>query len=376
MKHVRFVHLNSYAKTKKYACHVGAGNGVVLTLGVILVSLMMATLAVDIPFYFSVQNQLQTSAEAAALAGGHELYNSLGNSPADKMSDAEDQATDYAQLNFETNMRPEDITFGYYDFINNTGFTAVPALSGYESTGGYNAVSISVFADDDNSGEGSGGPVPTIFARLLGLQAFDSAASATSALDNRIGAMTGLRPIYGCQAQFDLAGADGDLTNDVVQIYGDEFRLNGDPLTCPVPASGNWGFADLRDCSPGSPGTSNMRDWFANGFPGEVSSGECYSSSPGNFISAISNELDTLIADGTIISIPVIDTFNGSGSNTSVDVSGFSGFVLTDYRANGPASGRYIEGYFTSSTCSSDCTVDSGMTNGGSIAKLRLVSGG
>ncbi len=362
-------------QNKKYACNVGAGNGIVLTIGVTMVALMMAALAVDIPFYFSVQNQLQTSAEAAALAGGYELYNSLGDTPDDKMSDADDRATDYAELNFETNLRAEDITFGYNDFINGTGFSAGPSLTGYESTGGYNAISVTVWADDDNSGTGSGGPVPTIFARLFGIQEFDSAATATAALDNRIGGMSGLRPIYGCQAQWDLANADDDLTNDVVQIYGEEFRLNGDPLTCPVPGPGNWGFADLRDCSPGSPGTSNMRDWFAEGFPGMVSTGECYSTSPGNFISSISDELDTLIADETVITIPIIDTFNGGGSNTSVDVSSFAGFVITDYRGNGPASGRYIEGYFTSTTCSSDCVVDPSMMNGGSIAKLRLVDG-
>ncbi len=362
-------------KTRKYMCSTGSGNGILLTMGVIFTSLMMAALAVDIPFYFSIQNQLQSAAEAAALAGGYELYNSPGNTPEDKMSDADDQATDYAELNFGTNLQAEDITFGYNDFINDTGFSATPSLTGYESTGGYNAISVTVWADSEHTDNPTAGPVPTIFANLFGIQEFDTAATATAALDNRIGGMSGLRPIYGCQTQWDLAGSDGDLTNDVVQIYGDEFRLNGDPLTCPVPGPGNWGFADLRDCSPGSPGTSNMRDWFRDGYPGEVSTGECYSTSPGNFISAISGELDTLIADETIITIPIIDGFNGGGSNTNVDVSSFAGFVITDYKANGPASGRYIEGYFTSTTCSSNCSVDPNMMNGGSIAKLRLVNG-
>jgi hypothetical protein len=134
--------------------------------------------------------------------------------------------------------------------------------------------------------------------------------------------------------------------------------------------------ADLRNCSPDAVGTSTINDWFATGFPGEVDTGKCYSTDPGNFISAISGALDTLIANKTVFPIPLYNSWSGSGSNSTVNISGFAGFNITGYKANGAQSGRYIEGHFSRYICKSGCASGNPGTStpGGSVVKLRLAS--
>ena len=149
---------------------------------------------------------------------------------------------------------------------------------------------------------------------------------------------------------------------------------------CPQMGSGNWGFADLRNCSPDAVGSSTIGDWFAKGFPGTVNTGQCYSTNPGNFISSISTQLDNLISSQTIFPLPLYDSFGGGGSNTYVNVSGFVGFKITGYKDNGAQATRYIEGRFLRHTCKQGCTSGDvgtgGTTPGGSVVKIRLASRG
>jgi hypothetical protein len=191
----------------------------------------------------------------------------------------------------------------------------------------------------------------------------------------------GLRPIYVCEAQFKKAMEDGVPENDVVRIYGDHVEVNGvqTQTGCPAMGSGNWGFADLRNCSPDAVGSSTIRDWLTKGFPGTVNVGQCYSSSPGNFISSASTELDKLVSDKTVFPLPLYDSWSGNGSNTSVNVSGFVGFKITSYKANGSQASRYIEGRFQRYACKQGCVsgnshTGASTTPGGSVVKIRLAS--
>jgi hypothetical protein len=49
------------------------GSAIILSIGAMLVALGGAVMAVDLPFYFATQNQLQTAVDAAALAGASAL---------------------------------------------------------------------------------------------------------------------------------------------------------------------------------------------------------------------------------------------------------------------------------------------------------------
>ncbi|MBK8189938.1 MAG: VWA domain-containing protein [Vampirovibrionales bacterium] len=69
----------------------GIGSGQVLMIGVMLTGMMFSSLAVDLPFYFATQNQLQTAVNAAALAGASQLP--------DGEAQAQQAAYEYASQN-------------------------------------------------------------------------------------------------------------------------------------------------------------------------------------------------------------------------------------------------------------------------------------
>lgn len=360
------------------------GNFTIQLIGLIVIGLMMAAFAVDFSYYFAAQNVLQTSADSGALAAVTELYHNTEVDPNLKLSNARAKALDLVQENTASlQLDDEDVVFGFIDPVTKeyapSHFDVPSNNPDYSLTAGYNAVRVTV----RRGGESSNNPLPTFFARMFGVDHMDTVANSVAMVDQTINGITngGLRPIYVCEAQFKKTMEDGVPENNVVRIYGDHVEVDGvqNQTGCPAMGSGNWGFADLRNCSPDAVGSSTIRDWFATGFPGSVNVGECYSSSPGNFISSASNELDKLIGDKTLFPLPLYDSWSGGGSNTKVNVSGFVGFKMTSYKANGSAASRYIEGRFHRFACKKGCNsgnvaTGAGTTPGGAVVKIRLAS--
>jgi Flp pilus assembly protein TadG len=348
-------------------------------LGLSILTMMVSALAIDFGYYFSVQNNLQTVANSAALAAAGELYNSIDVDPPSKIADARQIAQELADEN-ETGVvvGSDDVVFGFVDpatkKYNSGNFRTPSANPNYALTGGYNAVYVRI----RHATGGSNAPIRTIMANMLGIRDMNADAEAIAMVDQTIDSVSngGVRPIYACQAQFDRVMQDGIPQNDVVKIYGDHVEVNGiqNQTGCPAMGSGNWGFADLTNCNADAVGSSTISDWFSTGYPGTVNVGRCYSTNPGNFIPSIEPELDKLIADKTIFPIPLYNSWAGSGSNSRVDVSGFVGFQITGYKSNGPASERYIQGKFQRFNCKQGCSsTDTGATTpGGAVVKLRL----
>lgn len=359
------------------------GNFTIQLIGLMIISLMFAAVGVDMAYYFAAQNQLQTNADSAALAATDEFYRDIEINPSTKQENAIDAAVELVQANNpDLSLDSGDISFGFIDPISkkyNAASFATPSTNpDYNQTNGYNAIKVTV-----KRREGSvNNPLPTFFANLLHIDHMDAEASSVALIDQTVNSVTdgGLRPMYVCEAQFSRAMQDGVPSNNVVRIYGDHVEIDGvqNISGCPAMGSGNWGFADLRNCSPDAVGSSTIRDWLATGFPGTVNVGQCYSSSPGNFISSASNELDTLIRNKTTFPLPLYNSWSGNGSNTSVNVSGFVGFKITAYKANGSAASRYIEGRFERYACKKGCTSNNNGTGettpGGSVVRLRLAA--
>lgn len=359
------------------------GSFTIHAVGIFLIALMMGAIAVDFAYYFAAQNALQTSADSGALAAASALYHDIEVDPNAKMANVRTAARDLVQRNNPgLQLNNEDVVFGFVDPMTKTydpdHFRTPSANPDYSMTAGYNAVYVRVRQGDNTPNSA----LPTFFASLLGIEKMGTEAEAVALLDQTVSSVTdgGLRPIYVCEAQFKKAMEDGIPENNVVRIYGDHMEVDGvqNQPGCPDMGSGNWGFADLRNCSPDAVGSSTIRDWLAEGFPGTVSVGKCYSSSPGNFIPSTRDELDDLISNKTLFSLPLYDSWSGGGSNTSVNVSGFVGFKITDYKSNGSAASRYIEGRFHRFVCKEGCTSgNSGggsSTPGGAIVKLRLAA--
>jgi len=362
----------------KYRRAAGGFN-IIQLLGIMLISLMVSAFGIDFAFYFAAQNHLQTEADSAALAATQQLYSSIAVDPTEKMSEAESTAQDLVASNDPSMMLAgEDVAFGFVDphtgQYSTSDFRTPSTDPSYSSTGGYNAVYVRVRKSDGSPN----GSLDTIMANLLGIHQMNAEAQAIAFIDQSVDTINngGVRPIYACQAQVNRVMQDGIPENDVVKVYGDHVEVNGvqNEAGCPEMGSGNWGFADLRNCNADAVGSSTISDWFSSGYPGSVSVGQCYSTNPGNFIQSISPQLDTLIANKTVFPVPLYNTWSGGGSTSKVDISGFVGFRITGYKSTGNQSGRYIEGRFQRYICMKGCSSSQGggTTPGGTVVKIRL----
>jgi len=355
----------------------------VIMIGLTFVGLMISAMAIDFSYYFTAKNVMQTASDSAALAAAEEMYRDINPDPTSRLNDARLEAKVFLAKN-QPNMTLDasDILFGYINpatrLYNPNTFSTPSNDPNLAATGGYNAVRVLV----QKTSSSSNGQLNTIMANLFGVHKVDLSVGSVAMVDQAVNGINngGLRPIYACQAQFNRVMQDSIPENNTVRIYGDHVEIDGvqNVAGCPAMGSGNWGFADFTDCGAGSVGASTIRDWFASGYPGPVNIGSCYSTKPGNFISSISGQLDTLVSNKTIFPIPLYDSWGGNGSNTHVNVSGFAGFKITNYVANGAQANRYIEGHFYRYTCqlTSGCTTGgSGITTpAGSVVRLRLAS--
>lgn len=349
------------------------GHVILHGLGLTLLGMMMASLSIDTAIMFDGQRQLQTATDASALSAVGGLYRSNGATTQLKLSEATTRGIEVGNENISpTAMESGDYTYGFYNW-QTAAFNTTPSNNRYVLTGGYNAVA-NVSTSANNA------PMQTLFGKLLGREEMDIQAVSYAAYDDQIDAITsGLRPFAVCQNQFNAAASDGNLSNDTIRIYQSFTQRNGSTSECPTAPTGNWGFVDLSDCSSGAPGISTIRDWIANGYNGILNDGGCVSTQPGNAISSVSSELTTLMNNGTVFAIPLIDGFTGSGSNTRANVSGFVGFRITGLNMTGSASSRFITGQLTQMVCNSNFISSSsytGATGGSGIIKVRLVRPG
>jgi len=368
------------------------GNAIILGIGILFVTLMFSAFAIDMGFYYSIQNQLQTAANAGALAGVHELFNDSNQAIEDTLDNALSAAEAIAGNNLTTlgltdAQKNYDVELGFVD-PETGGFSSDPSEdAAYSATSGYNAVRMNLTANNFS----------TIMAKIFGTDQMSTTAAATAYANTQIGSVgEGVRPIYVCETQYQMAAEDGNLENNVIRIYGKKFYVDGDTNLsgCPPQGSGNWGFADLRDNEPGAVGNNTMGEWFEDGYPGTVYANKYYSTQPGNSIKSnnIETALDSLVSSETKMILPLINSdYSGSGSNTQVYVTGFTGFVITNYNTDAPSEGggngkgkgnstpaqdtdtRYIEGYFTKINCSSQCSASSSATPG-SVSKIKMIS--
>lgn len=359
------------------------GASIPMLCGLVVIGLMVSALAVDVGLNLTIQNSMRTAADSSALAGVLELVNSTATTAGSRQSDALASAVETGDQNVSaevTQLDENDMIFGYIDpmdVVFDPGtFTTASNSQQLTYTGGYNALLTKVRAQGDN-----GAKIPTIMANLFGVNQSYNTAYSVALLDSNIGVITdGLRPVYGCTQQFTSAISDGNLSNNVVRMYSDRFLIDGAVINagCPPPGAGNWGFADFRDDAPGAPGNDTLADWWLNGYSGNnIEADLYYSTQSGNSISShqVASALEILKNNQTVIMIPLIDEdYSGNGSNTDVHVVGFTGFVVTDYKTNGPATGRYIEGYLTRAVCSNECDGgnEAGWTGTG-VVKARLV---
>lgn len=352
------------------------GQGMLQTVGLLLVTLMVGGLAVDTGFYYAETQTLHSAADASALGAVAELFKSSNPDLQGRLGEARIEAQTLALQNTNRVLNDADIEFGYVDPVtgayNANTFTTPTTNSVFATTGGYNAVRVTAKAANGQANAA----IPAVFTTLLGRQNFDAAANAVAVYGGGVSGASGLRPVYLCQTAWDYAKQHyGDPTVPQITFYGATLQVGNTTLnqaaTCGAMGPGNWGLADF-DRNNGAPGNATVKDWWDNGYSGSVNVGEDYEVQPGNPIQTYTSTFNTLKNNGTVIQVPLYSTTSGNGSNALFRVSQIASFVITDYKTTGAQNQRYIRGYFRRTLCTSDCTMGTNLTSG-DVTRIRLV---
>jgi hypothetical protein len=368
------VHKELQMKINRYGR--SSGEALIQTLGLVMVTVLTGALAIDSGFYYAVHRGEQNAADAAALAAVSELFkSSSATSMESRLSAARASAKAFSQPNMSNKLNDADIEFGFVNpatgAYNTSSFSTPSTDTAYQQTGGYNAVRVSVKA----AGGEANSPVPALLSTYVGLDNFASGAQAVALYGGGVTSMGGLRPVYMCQAAWDQAKAlYGDPTVPEVTFYGTTLKVGTQTInaasSCGNLGPGNWGLADLENGN-GAPGASTVRQWFANGYSGQVVVNNWYESMPGNQLNAYNSELTTLQNNQTVITLPLYSQTQGNGSNATYKVSQMAGFVITGFQSTG--NNKYIKGHFKKNLCArSTCTSGSSSVGGGPTS-LRMV---
>jgi len=270
-------------------------------------------LSIDIGYMYIVKGQLQNAADAGALAGAETLFQ--GSPPSINWTSAEANALSFVQKNAAAGVALSDaqIAAGYWN-INQIP-PGVQSQALVPTINDVPAVQVSV-----SKAPGiNGGPVPTFFAQVLGVNAFPISASAVAGVRS-VGTMTGgLFPIAVQQSFAD--------SNPIISGRSAQFTLTPDSLT-----SSKW--TTLKEGN--GDGTSTVRSLTDPNhvleFP--ISIGDSINNTSG-VRNTLYNDVDA--RSGTVVVLPLLADF------ISNRVVGFIPFRITSAVGG---STQTITGYF------------------------------
>ena len=268
-----------------------------LVLAVIaLVSLFgMAALVLDVGSWYRAKRSLQSSADAAALAGAQALP--------DTPSSATSMAQDYATKN-------------------------VPDLATKDVS-----VSSNIVPNDRISVHVTR-PSPGFFAKLFGVDSVQVGATAVAQSEGMAQAKY-VAPITVRNTHPMLSGAG-------CPCYGPD-----NETTIPLGktgAPGSFALINLENDPTGTVGASTLASWIANGYQDYLGLGDYFSDSGAKWNNAtIQSALNG--RQGTELLFPVYDTLAGTGTNATYHIIAWAAFHLESVTANGTDGS--ITGYFT-----------------------------
>lgn len=267
------------------------GQSLVLSLLFLTVLIGMAAIVIDVGSWYRADRKLQANADAAALAGAHELPESTATAQvaAVAYADTNDGGVKGADVKFRTTVVPND--------------------------------TIEVLADR---------PAPGFFANMFGRSVVDVRAKAVA----RTGTLVGARwaaPIA-VDEQHEMLQC---------QCYGPE-----NPTTLDFFKVGPGAFRLINiDSSHGGTSPSTLGDWIRSGLDATMNNNRWYYSDPGMKpnSSHVKGALD--FRDETELLFPVYSQVRGSGSGFEYWVVGFAVFHITDWDIHGSKDSR-LHGYF------------------------------
>jgi Flp pilus assembly protein TadG len=269
--------------------------GQALVLMVLFLAFLLgcATLVLDVGSWFRSQRQLQSAADAAALAGAQALPNSPGDATGLAQQYATKNASDLssAEYSIESDLAPND------------------------------RITVHVTRN-----------APGFFARIFGIASVKVGATATA----QAKVMAQAKHV----APITIKNTEPMLGGSGCPCFGP-----GNETTLPLRTGAPGGFAlvDLTGNGNGTTSDDALADWIVNGYPDYLPVGK-YLSDPGAKYnkSRIQSALDSRI--GSELLFPVFDTYSGGGANAGYHVIGWAAFHLESADLNGQGS---LTGYFT-----------------------------
>jgi hypothetical protein len=269
-------------------------NGQAMVMSVLFLTALLgaAALVLDVGSWFREKRQLQSTADAAALAGAQALPESPSS------------ATAFALQYAQTNGRP----------ISTNNITISSDLSANDT--------IAVQAKS---------VAPGFFSKLFGVASVNVGASAA--------ARAGLAAQALYVAPMVVNKSHPLISGGGCPCFKQQTSLNYDPMGAP----GAFGMLNL-DGESGTVGSSAEGEWILRGFDKYLPLGK-YQSDPGAKFSSseIQGALDDRI--GTVLLFPVFDKLTGGGQNAQYNIIGWVGFYLTGYDVQGNSA--TLTGYFT-----------------------------
>lgn len=179
------------------------------------------------------------------------------------------------------------------------------------------------------------GDVDLQFAQLFGRSTSGISAS-TSVRIGPAARVSGLRPVAMCAANPALSQwlSSGRSSTATFTI-----NVSSSNAQCGTTVSGNWAILDFDG---GSNSMSDAQNWIANGFSGEISSGQTVDGDPGIPTPAL--RLDGQV--GQTITLPVFINPRLEGSNAMYDIVGFVSVRVIQVNLSGSASQRNVKVVF------------------------------
>lgn len=337
-----------------------------LTLVLMIVLLACVAFAVDVGYLTKTRNEMQRTADAAAIAAAWDLVSDealTGDTTMDEtMSNVRGSAVTYTSLNDICKQSPlldqniansldGDIVVGYLNDLTNES-----ATWDYSDPMKFNAVTLKISKTSDKNGE-----IPLFFARVLGMDSKSSTVTASAGLTRNI---SGFRvPADGDTVELLPFALDIDTWNDLMTNGADDWCYDSE---CDVVTSGTDGIREVNlfpqgTGSPGNRGTvdiggsnnstADIARQILEGvnaadlahFGGELKF-DAYGELPLNGDTGISagvkDELASIIGDPRII--PIFSEVEGPGNNAEYTIVKFVGVRIMEVKLTGKMSSKRV----------------------------------
>ena len=335
------------------------GNILAMTTVLMVVLIAFVALAVDVGYLYTMRNELQRTADAAAIAACWELCdtNNASNGNVTNLStSARDTAVQFAALNKVGNAAPglasNDVSVGYMANPSDPNETMVATPLGELP----NAVQVRVQRTNAQNGE-----VPLFFARVIGLDQKAIEAEATAALLSGFSGFTA--PGDGTNLGILPFALDLDTWNLLSATGTDAYRYDPDTKTVSAGSDG------IKECNlfpqgtgcPGNRGTIDIGG--ANNSTADIArqivqgvnatdiahhggsltlgeNGELHLNGDTGISAGVKDELVSIVGKPRII--PVFSTVYGPGNNADYTICKFVGVRVMAVKLTGSMSTKYV----------------------------------